>query len=241
MHYSTRNHLPSCAFAALLALVPFCAQADLLSRNFTLTYEVAYNGIYLGDTVRTFRKIADDKWQFSGKTKAVGLARLFFKDEVNETSTLLQKGNAIMPLNYRYDQSGGKDEEHYQIDFRWDKKIIHNSREGKEFKLEKNPQDLMTFQLQIMRDLQNHQNTMTYYIASRSDASSYMLTQNGMVKLETPYKTLDTVELVSNKLKDNDQYRVWCAPSLEFLPVKIQKTDKDGDKTEFTLKLFSLD
>ena len=227
--------------ALLLISSPLLVHADLLNRNFTVTYEATFNGIYLGDTVRTFKQLPDGKWQYTGTTIAKGLASVFFKDIVKETSTLIQKGKTIMPLTYRYDQTGGKDEEHYQIDFLWDKQKIHTSYENKDFNLEKNPHDLMTFQLQIMRDLQNHQNTMTYFIASRGKASSYVLTQNGSKKIETPLKEMETIELVSNKLNDNDQYRIWCAVSLEFLPVRIQKIEADGDKIEFQIKEFHLD
>lgn len=229
-------------YALLMVLfLPPLANADLLNQSFTATYEVTRNGIYLGDTVRSFKQLPDGNWQYSGTTTAKGLAGLFFHDTVRETSTLKQQGKNIIPLSYTYDQSGGKDEEHYRIDFLWDQHKIHNSHNNKDYKIEGNAQDIQTFLLQIMHDLQHHQNTMTYFIASRGDASSYVLTQNGNTKIDTPYKTLETIELVSNKLKDNDQYRIWCAVSLEFMPVRIRKIDSDGNKTELLIKDFKLD
>lgn len=217
------------------------ANADLLERNFSVTYEVSRNGMYLGDTVRTFKQTPDGHWQYTSTTTAKGIASMFVHDIVHETSTFMQKGHTIMPLTYQYDQSGGKKKKHYQIDFNRDTQTIHTTDGNKDFKLEPNAQDIQTFQLQIMRDLQNHQNTMTYFIVNNSDASSYMLTQNGSLKIETPYKNLETIELVSSKLKDNDQYRVWCATALEFLPVRIQKIDSKGNKTDFSIKAFNLE
>ncbi|MBI1424524.1 MAG: DUF3108 domain-containing protein [Gammaproteobacteria bacterium] len=219
-----------------LSLFPPVTRADLLMHGFTVTYEVNRNGIYLGDTVRTFKQLPDNNWQYTSTTKAKGLASLFFSDTVRETSTLRQEGNRIIPLTYVYDQSGGKDVEHYEIDFLWDQHKIYNSREKKEYKIEGNAQDVQTFLIQIMRDLQNRQNTMTYFIASRSNTSSYVLTQNGSKKIDTPYKTLETIELASNKLNDNDQYRIWCAVSLEFMPVRVLKIDSDNNKIEFVIR-----
>ncbi len=221
-----------------LLWTPLLVRADLLSHGFTITYEVSRNGIYLGDTVRHFKQLADGNWQYTATTTARGLAALFFSDTVHEISTLKQQDNHIIPLKYVYDQSGGKDVEHYAIDFLWDQHKIHNGHNNKDYKIEGNAQDVQTFLLQIMRDLQQHQNTMTYFIASRGNASSYVLTQNGSHKIDTPYKTLETIELVSNKLKDTDQYRVWCAPALEFMPVRVQKIDTDDNKTEFVIKDF---
>jgi len=236
---SNRPLLKAVLLLSMLWL-PLLANADLLSHSFTITYEVTRNGIYLGDTVRHFKQLPDGNWQFSATTTAKGLAALFFSDTVHETSVLKQQDHRIIPLTYVYDQSGGEDKEHYQIDFLWDQHKIHNGHNNKDYKIEGNAQDVQTFLLQIMRDLQQHQNTMTYFIASRGNASSYVLTQNGSHKIDTPYKTLETIELVSNKLKDTDQYRVWCAVELEFMPVRVQKIDTDNNKTELVIKDFKL-
>ena len=224
-----------------LLWLPLTVNADLLAHNFSVTYEVNHNGMYLGDTVRHFKQLPDGDWQYTATTNAKGLAALFFSDTVVETSTLKQQGNHITPLTYVYNQTGGKDVEHYQIAFLWDQHKIHNGRNDTDYKIEGNAQDTQTFLLQIMRDLQQHQNTMTYFIASRSNAMSYVLTQNGSKKIETPYKTLETIELVSNKLKDTDQYRIWCAVALDFMPVKVLKIDADDNKTEFVIKEFKLE
>lgn len=237
---TTGRRLFSVVLLLCLLAPALSARADLLNRGFSVTYEVSRNGIYLGDTVRQFRQLPDGNWQYTSRTTAKGLASLFFSDTVHEVSTLKQQGNRIIPLRYVYDQSGGKDVEHYEIDFLWDQHKIHNGHNNKDYKIEGNAQDVQTFLLQIMRDLQQHQNTVTYFIASRNDASSYVLTQNGSHKIDTPYKTLETIELVSNKLKDNDQYQIWCAVGLEYLPVKVLKIDSDDNKIVFVIKNFKL-
>lgn len=232
------NIMASLMVLLVLLLVIRPVHADLLSHNFSITYQVSRNGFYLGDSVRHFRQLADGNWEYTSTTKAKGLVSLFFPDTVVETSVLKQNNKRIIPLSYVYDQSGGKDKEHYSIDFLWQQHKIYNSRLLKDYPIEANAQDVQTFLLQIMRDLQQHQNTMTYYIVSRSTAKSYVLTQNGTHKIDTPYKTLDTVELVSNKLKNSDQYRVWCAVALEFMPVRVEKIDSDGNKINFVVKDF---
>ena len=228
---------------ALLAglSLPAMAQADILSRNFTVTYEVKYNGTYLGDSVRTFRKTAEGDWVYSSTTKARGFVSLFIKDVVHESSKISQQGKTIIPLHYEYAQTGGKKELHFSISFDREQGTIHNSNENRIFKLENNAQDLLSFQLQLMRDLQQHVNTITYYITSRRRAASYVLTHNGSKKIETPMKAFETVELSSNKLKDHDQYRIWCAVSLEYLPVRLVKIEEDGDRYEFVIKQLTFD
>lgn len=221
--------------------LPVMAQADILSRNFTVTYEVNYNGTYLGDSVRTFRKSGDNEWLYSSTTRARGFVSLFIKDVVQESSKIHQQGMTILPLRYDYSQTGGKKEQQYHIRFDRQQGVVYNSHEQKTFKLENNAQDLLSFQLQLMRDLQQRANTITYFIPSRRHASAYVLTHNGSRKIETPMQTFDTVELASNKLKDHDQYRVWCAPSLEYLPVRIVKIEQDGDRFEFVIKQLGFD
>lgn len=242
MIFRTRRYVLflSLAFVGIL-FFPVLAQADILSRNFSLTYEVKYNGTYLGDSVRTFRKSGDNTWQYASTTQAKGFVSLFITDVVRETSTIRQQGTTIMPLRYEYSQTGGKKSLQYQIDFDRDQGIIHNSHEQKELKLESNAQDLLSFQLQLMRDLQQRANTITYFIPSRRRAAAYVLTHNGSKKIDTPLKTLETVELASNKLKEHDQYRIWCAVSLEYLPVRIEKIEADGDRYEFVIKHLAFD
>lgn len=222
----------------LLLLQVLPAHAGLLNHGFSITYEVSRNGMYLGDSVRHFRRLANDEWRYQSTTQAKGLASLFFHDTIVETSVLKQVDQRIVPLSYAYTQTGGDKKKHYQIDFRWTKHTIYNSHLKKTFKIENNAQDVQTFLLQIMRDLQQHRNTMTFYIASRGDTTSYVLTQNGTHKIETPYKTLNTIELVSNKRKDTDHYRVWCAVKLGYMPVRVEKIDSDGNKIDFVIKNF---
>lgn len=223
----------------LLILLPvLSAHAELLNHGFSITYEVSRNDFYLGDSVRHFQRLDGDEWRYQSTTRASGLASLFFHDTIVETSVLKQIGPRIVPQKYVYNQTGGNDKKHYQIDFQWAKKTIYNSHLKKHFRIENNAQDVQTFLLQIMRELQQHRNTMTFYIASRSDTTSYVLTQNGTHMIETPYKTLNTIELVSNKRKDTDQYRVWCAVTLGYMPVRVEKIDKDGNKVNFVIKDF---
>jgi hypothetical protein len=221
-----------------ILLLAGSAHADILNHQFTISYEVSRNGIYLGDSLRRYRLEADGNWKYRAVTRASGLAKLFFSDTIVETSILKKTATRIIPLSYHYDQTGGKDVIHDRITFLWDKKRIDNSNSNKQYRIEGNAQDVQTFLLQIMYDLQQHQNTMTYFIADRHDATTYVLTQNGSQTIQTPYKKLETIELVSNKLKDSDQYRVWCAVALDFMPVRIQKIDRKGNKTEFIIKSF---
>jgi len=234
-HLATRQIVIGLLLAVLLAGT---AHADILNHQFTVTYEVTYNGIYLGDSQRHYSLEANGNWEYRSVTRASGLARLFFSDTVVETSILKKTANRIIPLSYHYDQTGGKDVVHDLITFDWNKQQIRYSNDKKQLKIEGNAQDVQSFLLQMMYDLQQRQNTMTYFIADRHDASSYVLTQNGSQMINTPYKKLETIELVSNKLKNSDQYQVWCAVALDFMPVRVQKLDRKGNKTVFVIKSF---
>jgi len=222
-------------------LLTATAHADILNHQFNVIYEVSYNGMYLGDSQHLYRLEADGNWEYRSVTRARGLAKLFFSDTVVETSIVKKTANRIIPLTYRYDQTGGKDVVHDIITFDWNKQQIRYSNGKKQYKIEQNAHDVQTFMLQIMNDLQQHQNTMTYFIADRHDASSYVLTQNGSEVITTPYKKLETIELLSNKLKNSEQYHLWCAVALDFMPVRIQKIDRKGNKTEFVIKNFKAD
>jgi len=220
----------------LLSLIVTVSHAGILNTGFTATYEVTYNSIGLGDAVRSFKLSEKGSWEYRSDTKANGLVRMFVKDVINEVSQIEKTINGYRPLSYRYHQHGGKKEKKHSLIFDWDKNEIDNDYSNKKYPLETGTQDLLSFQLQLMHDLQKNKQTITYIIADKKRVDSYTLKKVKNTQIETPFKTLDTIELISNKIRNKTQFTIWCAPELNYLPVRILKTDDDGDTTEFNLK-----
>ncbi|VAW95907.1 hypothetical protein MNBD_GAMMA21-1578 [hydrothermal vent metagenome] len=142
-------------------------------------------------------------------------------------------------MAYRYHQYGGKKEKKHTLIFDWDKGQISNDYLNKPFPLKAGTQDLLSFQIQLMHDLQMNKKSISYIIADKKRVESYSLQYIKESTIETPFKTLDTLELISNKIRNKTQFKIWSAPELNYLPVQIVKTDDSGDTTKLSLKAIS--
>jgi len=223
-----------------LSLVSTQSQAGLLDSGFIATYEVVHTSIYLGDAVRKFQSGKDGTWIFSSDTAAKGLVSVFIKDVINEESIMRRGIDGYAPSSYKYHQHGGKKEKRFELLFDWDKNIINNNYTNKDYNLKSGTHDLLSFQVQLMQDLQNNKQEVEYIIADKKRVEAYTLKVVKETTLEIPFKTIKTIELISNKIRDKLQFKVWCAPELNYLPIRVLKIDDEGDETELTLKKLSL-
>ena len=216
------------------------ASAQLLQKGFESIYEVHHNNIYLGDTVRKLTKLENGQWEYGSYTEAKGFVKMFVKDRIEERSKLEINLNQVKPFNYTYNQSGGKREQKFNLTYNWDKNILTNTYLDKELELVPGTQDLLSFVLQIMLELQHNKEIIEMHIADKRRLDSYQLKVIGKESVETPFKTLPTVVLLSNKIKGKRQFKLWCAPSLQYLPIRIQKIEDDGDEDTMALKELKL-
>lgn len=218
-----------------LAVLLFASQAhaDILNSGFSVEYEVYKDETYIGVARRTLKKLPDNHWLYHSSTEAKGFISLFVSDVINEQSRLKQTHDQIIPLQYNYDQTGGKREKHYQLDFDWDSMQATN-QDKQSLEMRPRSQDLLSFQLQIMKVLRNNPGQLDLHIVSRNKTYKHTLLKKDDEKIETQIGELST------RVYADKEYTVWSAPSIEYLPVKIRKTEDDGDIIELVIKSFRL-
>jgi hypothetical protein len=214
--------------------------AGLLESGFVATYEVSHNDFYLGDSVRRLTRKDAQTWVYHSKTQPKGIASAFVSDIIDETSAIKINAGELYPLIYKYHQHGGKEESKFSLQFNWKNHLLTNSDNNKTYPLKANAQDLLSFQLQLMRDLTSGKTSMAYMIADKHHFETYQLKAKNKDQVETPMKEFTAIKLVSNKIRDTMQFIIWCAPELGYLPVKVMKIEEDGDRSVLTLKSLTL-
>jgi Protein of unknown function (DUF3108) len=213
--------------------------ADVLDSGFTVEYQVQHNDIRLGITTQTLRKLNSTSWEYQGEAIPKGFVALFVSDRITEKSSFTLHNNIIRPLHYQYLHRKSRNRERkIELQFDWDKKTVQSIHENKIFELPDNTQDFMTFQLHLMRHLQSQQTPLTIPIATRKAVTNYPMQIRGEEKLEVPAGEYTALKLDSQEA-DKDRYTLWFAKSLDYLPIKIEKIDKDGDHTTFELQSFT--
>lgn len=225
--------------AAVSAILPIRSHAaEELKSHFPATYRVSKNGFPLGMAERRLEVRHDGTLVFTSKAHPTGLAALFVSDKVTERSVERRMDGRIRPLSYSYRQSGGKHERQWSLRFDWANHRVTSSHDNIQHTLAPDTQDLLSFQLALMLDLQAGKHTFSYPIVDKKEMHDYGFKAVGHQMLRTAVGRLKTLKLVHKDVQGEGSFVFWCAVKYGYLPVRIERTDEDGDKV--TMELHSM-
>lgn len=211
----------------------------LLDSGFRAVYEVRAKGIYVGISTRQL-EITKTRIEYQSKATPGGLAKLFFSDVVTETSFMDRDGSELKSIAYKYDQTGGRDIKHESVFFDWQAGLIKFSDGGgKQFPISNHAYDVLNFQLALMRNLQQGKQEFVFDVADYRKLYTFRSKVVGKKEVTLPYGKLKTLKIDSRNKQDGKHFIFWCAPSLDFLPVRVEYTKKPGG-TVFLTELKSL-
>ena len=211
-----------------LIFITGVSHGTLLDSGFRAEFEVRVKGIYVGISARQL-EVTKNRSEYHSTAKPGGLAKLFFSDVVTEHSTMERIGSKLKSLRYTYDQTGGKDIKHESVVFDWQQGLIKfTDGGGKEFPLSDHAYDLLNFQLALMRILQQGEQEFVLDVADYRKLYTYYSHVVGKEKVSLPYGDLDTIKVDSRNRQDGKHFIFWCAPALDYLPVRVEYTKKPG-------------
>ncbi len=214
--------------------------ANLFKTGFTVEYDVNYNGMDLGVSKRSLSFPSARTAIYKATTIPEGFASLLIKETITETSNININREKIQPYQYQFVKDKKGNIEQHQIDFNWKTQQIKNSYLKTTEKLKDNTHDLLSFQLEIMQNLQQHKTSMHYHIATKKHTRDYNLKVVKKEVIETGLGEFEVIKLQSEITKGESQFTFWSAPALEYLPVKIQKVNDKGDVFSFTIRAFAI-
>ena len=223
-------------FTALLFLLSAAAVAAE-PPPFDATYSLSRNGIHLGAN-RLQLERNGDAWRYASTITPGGLISLFVADTVEEESHWRLHDGAIRPLSYRYHRFGGKKERRVELSFDWNDRQVVNDVGGDRWSMAipAGTLDKLVYQVAIMLDLGRGERKMTYAIADGGRLKHYHLKVTGEETLETPLGPLRTLRVERTKESSKKTTRLWCAPELRYLPVKIEQVKKEGETLRMTIE-----
>ena len=213
-----------------LLLLPLWTSAQEIP-DFSANYLVQLNGLQAGELKRSLSTNADGSRQFKSASKAKGVFSFFKPDLVEETSTWSFLGSQIRPQHYLYERTGGKKEKYMSLDFNWQKNQLHidDKKQPWHLKLEVGTLDKLVYQLALMSDLATEQTSFTYRIADGGKLKTYDIRILEEEEITTPLGKIDTIKLIRHRSDKNKRQTIlWCAPKLNYLPVKLEHTEKGG-------------
>ncbi len=238
----TRNRL---WLVALLLLVVFApVHADNSLPEYNAVYMVEKLGTVIGKSTYSLRH-TDKGIHFSQVTELVGIAALLRSDRIEEDSWLVYDGDLLLLKKYKYIHSGSKKNRNVDLEIVWttdntSQKLsgqMTGTSAGKTISspVDVTVRDALSFQLALRHDAMvaststkfngSDSSVFDYPVLSKGKLKQYQFTRVGTEDLDLIDKTIATIKL--ERKNNNRTTRLWLAPELHYVPVKITHT-KEG-------------
>jgi len=157
------------------------------------------------------------------------------KLRIGTTTIVLQTGAAG---SYLY---GGRREREADLSFDWQERTVSNHVEGSlwEMDIPADTIDKLASQLGVMLALKQGKKDVTFNIADGGKLKEYRYKVVGHETLEVPAGTFATVKITKLRNNSRRETYVWCAPALNYLPIRIWQRETDDSEYTSDLESFS--
>jgi hypothetical protein len=234
--------LPLCCVFLGASQAAMAAQVSL--PLYTVAYTASYKFGILTFTADTDTTIGWDEqtgeYHYNTRFEANGLASLKFPGMANDSGRFKLDCSGILPLENLRDDGSDKMDEDLTTRFDPDgrKARVLYQGENLEFDLPPGTVDPQTLTLALMLDMQQGLPAGDYSALDRTKIKSYTFKLLGEERLKTSIGEYATVILQEGKDTDSRTRKVWVAPELGYLPVKIEYRRKG--KTQAVMTIDSL-
>jgi hypothetical protein len=188
-------------------------------------------GMQIGTAVATYEAKLDGTYQLSFILEPNFIASLIIKGSLSQASKGTYSNDGLKPNHYEYNFAN-KTNRIYRAEFDWtNNKINMYTSEGKTNNdLSQGAQDLLSFMFQFMYvpPLQE----MELAITTGRKFRTYTYSFEGEELLKTKMGEMHTLHILNVGGDDREKTELWLAIDYRNLPVKIRKTEKDGNVIE---------
>ena len=164
---------------------------------------------------------------------------MFFNGKITERSIWEYHEGRARPLQYSYKDTNKK-KNGASLVFDWEKVIATSIVNGKsrEIKITPDTEDSLIYQINIMFNLMenNNKKIIKLNIAGRKKLKSYDVNIQEKETIKTPAGKFETIRI--NRDDGKRVTTLWCAPSLNYLPVRIEHFKKGDTKVNAYLVNF---
>lgn len=229
---------------ALLALAGLSGRQDLFAAglpDFTASYSVTRGVLTIGTARIALTREPDGGYHYESHSWPARLAALFNKVKLHETSSGRMKGNDFRPEQYHYLRTGGSGERVAHLTFDWQSGMVVNNVAGSRWKMAvpAGTHDKLSTQLGMMTALAQGETDFSFDVADGGTLKKFHYQVLGKRVLEVPAGTFRTVRISMSSGKGRHKTLAWCAPDLNYLPVKIVRQEQGEAAYSSYLESFS--
>jgi Protein of unknown function (DUF3108) len=223
---------------SVLALMARAGVADDAVATYTANYRVEYQGKNLGTAQWSVRYLADkDVYEFTSATKVKGLLKLITPNPATERSLFRMTNGKIVPLEFWFEDGSRKGDDNFHMVFDWERNVATVSKDGARRELPTPPGtlDRGSMQVALMRDLATAGKPASYLLADDDSVNDYVYADEGEATTGTGLGQLETRSLMQTREGSSRSTHLWMAPSLRFLPARMEQHKNGEVQTAFTL------
>lgn len=223
--------------AALAATVLHAAPLP----DFAATYILKRGNLRIGTSTIALQTEVDGGYLYKSHSWPSRWLSWLLKDQLHESSRGHMMPAGIRPDKYHYLRSGGSRDHEQNLSFDWDEKTVRNHVEGSPWKMDvpAGTLDKLASQLGVMLALQQHKKDVTFNIADDGELDEYRYQVVDHETLEVPAGTFATVKIAKLHGNSRRKTHVWCAPALNYLPIRIWQRETDDSEYTSDLDSFS--
>lgn len=222
--------------ACLCAFSLSSAQAQSIKVGDIAPFEVVYdvgNNLITAGTARLSLSKEGDLWNYSLNTKPRGVFKLAGKGRITEYSIIKlaeQDGVVeILPQVYQFRQD---EERRRAVDasFNWEENSIRYTYRGVDTteNFSEPVLDRLSVTLVIMNALRNDFDRADMQVFDNGKVKAVAFINDGTEVLKTPLGKIETVRVINrNATGGSRETTTWFAPSLDYVPVKIEHRKRD--------------
>lgn len=219
------------------ALLCRCAQAGtpIAPPAFAATYSVAWHGITAGTSTLTLGQTAPGRYRYTSDDNASGVFRLFIRQAIQQQSVFTIVDGEVRPLSYRAEGNGPTEE----ANFDWASHRVTGTAKGKPLDLTLQPgtQDPGSVQIALMLALLAGRPPASFWMLNTDVINRFQFEYRGKATLDTPLGPLATVLYTSHHAGARRTTYMWLAPSLDYLPARLEQ--HRGEDILFSLNVLS--
>jgi hypothetical protein len=208
--------------------------------GYEATYRVEYKGIYAGNALFALHFDAErQRYVFESRTQARGLAKLIRRHPAVERSEFLVRDGKIVPLQYAFDDGTRKGKRSNRIVFDWDRGVAMSTYKGitAEVPVKPGTLDRMTMQTAVMRDMGLPAGPAGYVLVDGNELKRYRYELVGTTNTDSALGSLLTKQYRQIREGGSSrQLQIWVAPSLNYMPVRMEQQRQGKTETVFTLQ-----
>lgn len=224
--------------AALAVGADEASAAEAAVATYTATYRVEYKGKEAGVSDWSVRDLGDGRYEFQARIMPKGMLKLIRPKPTIERSQFRVEGGHYRPLEYWFEDGSRSGDDNWHLVFDWQRRVatVTTTEARREIAVPDVALDIGTLKAAVMRDMAAKGAPGPYQIADEDSVGTYEYTDSGPATLQTGVGSLETNLFVQHREGSSRSTWLWVAPTLDFLPVRIEQRRNDEVQTSFLLQ-----